>query len=474
MTERRNPAISLCMIVRDEEQHLARCLTSVKDYIDEIIVLDTGSSDSTPLLAQKLGATVHFATWENDFSKARNQSIQLARGEWILLLDADEEIPTETGQALRKLADNPDVEAYTFTIINYTASNEYSPELTGSNVRMFRNSPDYHFEGAVHEQIKPSILRTNPRAVISYSGFSIFHYGYSSDNMKKKYKTLRNIRILEGILEQNPTDGFSHYNLGVSYYVNGELEQARIHLHLAKQHTPPTAGYLPALYRNYAICLNDLGEYEPALSLIREGLSHFPDYPDLYYLEGQIYTSLQLFEEAKQCFSQCLHFVKVNPDYISMKGINSFLANEQLADIYCTLQDWPRALHHQIQALKSGAQSFRSALRAALIARQHFSSKDEVRAFLGGNLSGFNLDELLETAFCSNLDPSNEGAGQIRNAILAEPKSAEDYCLLLDTLANMFQQSLRDISYTYPYFGIARHHLLSLATFRAKLSGKEE
>ena len=108
------------MIVKNEESNIERCLSSVRDYVDEMLVLDTGSSDLTPLLAREQGAIVRFGQWENDFSKARNQSLQQARGEWILYLDADEELQPETGRELPRLANTCEAEAFAFKIINFT------------------------------------------------------------------------------------------------------------------------------------------------------------------------------------------------------------------------------------------------------------------------------------------------------------------------------------------------------------------
>jgi len=477
MIEPNDYSISLCMIVKDEEEHITRCLTSVRDYVDEIIVLDTGSTDSTPLRARALGATVIHAAWEDDFARARNQSKEPARGGWILVLDADEEMPPETARTLRRLAENPHVEAYTFTIVNHTSTSQDSPKLSGLNVRMFRNNPAYQFEGAVHEQIKPCILRTNPGAIIEHSGLAILHYGYCSDSAHRKAKTLRNIAILKKMLALNPADGFAHYNLAVSYYVNGQLAAAKAHYQLSKQHLSSGPGYQPALYRNFAICLNDLGEYEEALNLLEEGIACFPDYPDLYYLQGQILATLYLYAEAEKSFAQCLKFVKVNPDYISMPGVESFLAHEQLADVYCHLQDWNRALDEQLLAIRAGADSFKSALRLALIARKTLRSREEVTDFLQTALSRPDVEEVVGLAFAQELgmDYASEpdGIPLVQQQLSRFQPSPQGYTGLLEAMARAFEQSLRQIMSTYPGFAPVRHHLFSLATFRAKLSGKE-
>ncbi|MEW6065221.1 hypothetical protein P378_10680 [Desulforamulus profundi] len=398
MKEPKHPLISLCMIVKNEEFNIVRCLISVMDYVDEILVLDTGSSDRTPVLAQEQGASVFFTQWENDFAKARNEIKQRAQGEWIFYLDADEELPPETGRSLRQLAQQTEAEAFTFSIINYTSASE-PQKCRGLNIRMFKNNPNYCFEGALHEQIAPSILRHNPAAAIVYSGLEILHYGYSFDHPKRAQKNRRNITILESMLAENPTDDFIHYNLGVSFYVSDQLEKAKHHFLLAKQYENKNSNYLPGLYRNFTLCLVDLGEYEPALKLAQEGLSYFPDYPDLYYLQGEIFTSVKLFELAMDRFKQCLKYNKINPHYISMEGVQSFLACEQLADICIHLQDWEQALNYQLQAIQSGAASYASSLRLGLLAQRYFNNSEDTISFLQTHLPHVSPEERIKLLF---------------------------------------------------------------------------
>jgi glycosyltransferase involved in cell wall biosynthesis len=96
--EKKKTTISLCMIVKNEESCLVRCMKSVRDHVDEIIIVDTGSMDNTVEIAESYGARVYHHPWENDFSKHRNQSLSYATGDWIFQLDADEELFPEDGR----------------------------------------------------------------------------------------------------------------------------------------------------------------------------------------------------------------------------------------------------------------------------------------------------------------------------------------------------------------------------------------
>ncbi|MCL5289924.1 MAG: glycosyltransferase [Bacillota bacterium] len=443
----KQPLISLCMIVKNEESNILRCLDSVKDYVDEILVLDTGSGDRTPVLAQEQGACVFFGRWENNFAKARNEIKQQARGEWIFYLDADEELPPETGRSLRQLAQQTKAEALQFSIVNYTSSSD-TQKCRGLNIRMFKNNPNYYFEGALHEQIAPSILRVNPSAAIVCSGLEILHYGYSFDHPRRIQKNQRNITILESMLAENPKDDFTHYNLGVSLYVGGQLENAKRHFQLAKQYANKKSHYLPALYRNFTACLVDLGEYEEALKLAQEGLSHFPDYPDLYYLQGQIYSITNLFELALERFKQCLKYNKLNPNYISMDGVQSFLAYEQLADIYMHQQKWEDALQHQLKAVQNGTASYTSFLRLGLLAKQHFNNSSDAIDFLDCHLPKLRPEERIKLLF----DMGEHHLALQKTEMLPQPLPYEIYIIALKSAIYLknWQRAKMFLSQTSP------------------------
>ncbi|RPF49894.1 glycosyltransferase involved in cell wall biosynthesis [Thermodesulfitimonas autotrophica] len=339
----------MCMIVRDEAQNLPRCLQSAAGFVDEIIVIDTGSRDTTPHLAAQYGARVFYLPWPDDFSQARNESLKYATGEWILILDADEELPAETAARLKELAATTGVEAWIFTVVNHidpaTGLRTRHP-----NLRLFRNRKEYRFEGKVHEQVKRSILRANPGAVIGYSGLIINHYGYNRAARGRRAKTERNIALLHRALTDNPTDSFIHYNLAVSLFALGDYEKAQKHYEAAVASLKEPAGFAPALYRNYAVCLYEMGAYARALEVADTGLAYFPDYPDLYFLKGQVFWDLGLLTEAEACFKKCLRFRQVPPEYPTTEGVTSYLARENLALIQVRAGRYAAAVDFALQA----------------------------------------------------------------------------------------------------------------------------
>ncbi|MFB5762033.1 glycosyltransferase family 2 protein [Paenibacillus medicaginis] len=157
------PSISLCMIVRNEEKYLPKCLSSVQRIVDEIIIVDTGSTDDTVAIAKAFGAKVIEMPWQDSFAAARNRSFDEATGDWILWLDADEEMDVNEADKLKELLTRDAVreqriEGIQFVFYNYVDVGGVESILLH---RMVRNRPQYRFEERVHEQILPNMLKFN-------------------------------------------------------------------------------------------------------------------------------------------------------------------------------------------------------------------------------------------------------------------------------------------------------------------------
>ena len=169
---------------------LERCLASVRDVADEIVVVDTGSTDATAHIAGRYGAKVVSAPWQDDFSAARNVSIDHAAGRWILWLDADDVVPPESLPVIAGLKATPPERVYGFVVRNER------PGGTGTEfnqARMFPNRPELRFERKIHEQIMPSALRAGLR--LEQCAAVVEHHGYVEPALVKR-KAERNVRLL--------------------------------------------------------------------------------------------------------------------------------------------------------------------------------------------------------------------------------------------------------------------------------------
>lgn len=216
--------ISLCMIVKNEEECLPRCLDSVKDVVDEIIIVDTGSTDSTKEIARHYGAKLFDFEWINDFSSARNFSLDQASGEWILVLDADEELEPTTAKKLRQIARETDADAFIIQIRNFYRHSTQKTVDVGA-VRFFRNRPFYRYTRRYHEVVDPSILSHNGK-IASDRSLVIFHDGYLRETAQGKSRKERAIQHMKIELEENPEQLWLLAKIGMELRDVGEEEEA--------------------------------------------------------------------------------------------------------------------------------------------------------------------------------------------------------------------------------------------------------
>ncbi len=221
---KRKPRLSVCMIVKNEERFLGQCLASVRDIADELIVIDTGSTDRTIEIAREYGAKVGYFEWCNDFAAARNASIAPATGDWILFLDADEELSPVEKAELPLLLGQTQVSLYRLPIIN-THQGEYSKSYVP---RLFRNPPGLMFYGCVHEGVLSFIEKIcGPwQLSIDFCNMKILHHGYEPVVMKEKNKVQRNYDLLLKAIQNNPNEFYFHMQLGLELGRMGEKEKS--------------------------------------------------------------------------------------------------------------------------------------------------------------------------------------------------------------------------------------------------------
>lgn len=212
------PLLSLCMIVKNEQKNLDRCLASVHGTADEMIVVDTGSSDLTMEIAAAHGAKVLQFAWQNDFSKARNFSLEPAKGTWIMFLDADEELETETRKKIRGILQTTTADAVGVTVRNFNPPQSFTDYHDSYQVRIFRNRPEYRFEQAVHNQILPSIQRA-AGVVLEERSLIWWHYGYMERNVQGDTDRIqRSMKMLEEAVNKDPQNSYLNAKLGIIYY----------------------------------------------------------------------------------------------------------------------------------------------------------------------------------------------------------------------------------------------------------------
>lgn len=216
--------ISLCMIVRNEEEYIRKCLDSVKDFVDEIIIVDTGSSDNTQNICKEFGAKIYDYVFMDDFSDARNYSLSLATGSWILVLDADESIDSRDGGKLKNLITEMEVQGKkgcAFTRYDYFNNGGWSE---ANIVRFFKNDRQIKYIGEVYEQVN---IKNEETYYNKKNAIKIHHFGYLKDKqfIKKKRGKYHEITVNGSKFE--PTRKHKmFYWLAQNYLVNGEMQEA--------------------------------------------------------------------------------------------------------------------------------------------------------------------------------------------------------------------------------------------------------
>ncbi len=213
--------LSAALIVRDEAEHLDGCLESLHGLVDEIVVVDTGSVDATPEIARSHGAVLEFDPWRDDFSAARNRSLDVAQGDWILYVDADERVRADDPVAVRA-----SLEAADRTIafrVPFVPRSGWTPYR---EFRLWRHRADVRFVNAMHESIVPALSRAGTRDDLTIEPFDLFtilHLGYDGDQRRKRR---RDEPMLLAAIAANPERSYLYDHLARVYESSGDSERA--------------------------------------------------------------------------------------------------------------------------------------------------------------------------------------------------------------------------------------------------------
>ena len=335
--------LSLSMIVRNEEARLAACLASVKGLADELVVVDTGSTDGTIAVAEAAGARVERIEWPGDFAPARNRAMDFLSGDWVLVLDADEQLRPEVIPSLKALMAQPDV-----LVINLLRLELGAAMAPYSNVsRLFRRHPGIRWSKPYHSMIDDSVQvlleqETHWR-IADCREPAILHDGYRPELLAGTDKAERLRQAMQSELERHPGDPYASAKLGGLLISDGQHQEAvallrraldqdsmqdgeryELLLHLALAVTPSEPGEAIALYRkaleisldtritlgarlNLAARLMEQGDLEEAINLTRIATQRAPEVALGWYnlglmhrRRGDISAALQAYEQALQ------------------------------------------------------------------------------------------------------------------------------------------------------------------------------
>ncbi|VAX16204.1 Glycosyl transferase, group 2 family [hydrothermal vent metagenome] len=346
--------LTLCMIVKNEALNLTACVESVRSIVDDIVIVDTGSSDGTPELARKLGARVYSFKWIDDFSVARNEALEYVETDWILSLDGDEKVSGKDHAAILELTRDDKVDGYFLSQRHYLDGAGYDnwkpvtgryPEMEGRYpaytenfaMRLFRRRPDIVYEGRVHENVAPADPAN--RWVVVKTQIVIHHFGKVGDRAllegkKRAYLELCKLKAgerpedpkawfelgiqlhelgdfegclspFEKSLELNPADSNPAYYIGNANYKLERYLKAREYLEKALKLDPKNADALV----NLAGVERREGDVEKALDLFGRAIAVQKNMFAAWYNKAALLLSEGRNEEAEPCFDEALRLV---------------------------------------------------------------------------------------------------------------------------------------------------------------------
>lgn len=279
--------ISLSMIVKNEENHLRECLESVNDIVDEIIIVDTGSTDSTLKIAAQFTAKIFNYKWTNDFSAARNFALSKTTGEWILYLDADERLCDYSKKELLQLTKSNDKLGIN-CIINNLDDYKNSPKLM-KYIRLFRNNENIRFTSKAHEQIEPSLFTNNYRIIDS--SIEIIHHGYNVPEEELKIKASRNLELLLIDYLESPTSYLS-FQIANSYSILEETENSILYYRKALDDINLRREFKSVCYLHLTDHYMRKNDFSSAKTYIDKGLKADKNHTLLNMIASQVYEKL--------------------------------------------------------------------------------------------------------------------------------------------------------------------------------------
>lgn len=329
------PTISLCMIVKNEDCFLPKCLDSVKNIVDEIIIVDTGSTDHTIEIAERYNAKIYHHPWENNFSKARNYSLKYATSDWILILDADEELDVKNTNELKTVIREYDADLLYLQVLDKTKEGEIVS--VSNSVRVFRNHLSIKYEGTVHNYLQ---YNGNTKT----TDIKLFHYGYHLDEVKMERKFARTSSLLREQIKNDPSNPMPHHFLAIALSGRNKhdecIDEALKAIQLFEQNNINTDVKLLTCY-TASVAFYNRDDLVNAEYYALKSVNSYPDYLDGYFILSSIYMRQKEYDKCIKATNKYLTILeKIKSDPARILRIpynnihNAWHAHTRLAIVY--------------------------------------------------------------------------------------------------------------------------------------------
>ncbi|WP_420911663.1 glycosyltransferase [Rippkaea orientalis] len=341
--------LSLCMIVKNEAENLPPCLESVRNVVDEMVVMDTGSTDQTVEIAQQFGAKVPYFEWCNDFAIARNAALDHVTGDWVLILDADERLnPNVVPQLKQAITDE---NSLVINLVRHEIGASQSPYSLVS--RLFRKHPEVEFSRPYHAIIDDSVSELLKKEshwkIVDLPAIAVFHYGYDPQTITALDKYTKAQKSMEGFLDKNPNDPYTCSKLGALYLQIGKEKDGikllkkglksnkadahvlfELHYHLANAYTRENESekaikhYQKAIvqeimaplklgaYNNFGVVLQSIDDFKNAAKMYETTLQIDPNFITGYYNLAMTLSSMGRLADAEAVYNKLL---SLSPNY---------------------------------------------------------------------------------------------------------------------------------------------------------------
>ncbi len=295
--------IALCIIVKNEEKYLQGCFDSVKNVVDEIVLVDTGSTDKTLEIAKQNNAKIFHFEWQNDFSAARNFGLSKVTSDWVLYLDADERLDKDSINEIKRYITNNSNIAYFCNVVSHSEQDALPSSM--KFLRFFRYDPKARFTGKVHEQIEPSLRALGYE--FSDSNITIIHLGYNVDKEILLKKARRNLDLLLKDYEETGSI-YDAFQIGQSYMMLEETEKSVPYFLKVIENPVLDENHLAQAYRYLAASEFHKGNLQQAEIYAKKGLEYVESSPLLHVLLSNVYLDMWQGEDKKGIISS--HVIK--------------------------------------------------------------------------------------------------------------------------------------------------------------------
>ena len=319
--------ISACYIVKNEAKNLAKSIKSLKNQVNDIVVVDTGSTDNTIVVARKLGAKVYSFPWQDDFSKARNFALSKAKGEWLVLLDADEYFTSKTAGNIRQvIRQAQQADGLLIQMVNYDVDKAEIQDYF-YQLRIVRNQQGLHYEGKIHEELKLSDGKSMKFFRIPPEMLEIYHTGYASSVSRQKLE--RNLKLLQQAVDNGQSEADLARSVCDCYLGLGDMEKCTYYGWLDVNRGRQSVNFGSRCHRvlmAYYGGRNDRESISKRRQLAEISVEQYPEVPDFW---AEYSECLYQAEEYAQAIAAMEKALQLMQDY---RGIEpSMLVERNMA-----------------------------------------------------------------------------------------------------------------------------------------------